>query len=195
MKTFNYKKAVQALNLFAILEGGVINHTKAIKLIWLSDRLHLRNHGRTISGDFYFALKNGPVASCSLDLIKSTHLSPQELSYRNNSIKRHNDYFIQSLKEFEPKVFSKKELEILNKIYTTYSYMNWSQISEFSHSFPEWKMYEDNLKKNRNSRFKIDMNLFFENVDDSTNLFINSSEELEALKDYHKEFHPQYCHS
>jgi uncharacterized phage-associated protein len=195
MKTFNYKKTVQALNLFAFLEGGIINHTKAIKLIWLSDRLHLRNHGRTISGDVYFALKNGPVASCSLDLIKGSNLSIIELDYRNSFIKREDSYFIQSLNDFQAKVFSKKELEILNKVYDTYSSMNWSQISEFSHSFPEWKMYEGNLKQNINSRFKIDMNLFFENVDDATNLFINTSEELEVLKDYHKEFHPQYCHS
>jgi len=194
MKTFNYKKSIQALNLFAIREGGTINYMKAIKLIWLSDRYHLRNHGKTITGDHYFALKNGPVASCSLDVIKLDSLSPEELIYRSNFLERKGRYNIKSLSPVIEKVFSKKELWVLNKIYETYSNMSWSEISEFSHLFPEWKAYEANLKKNKNTRFTIDMNLFFENVDDNTNLFMNSESEIKELKEYHREFHPQYCH-
>ena len=194
MKTFNYKKSVQALNLFATLEGGKINYMKAIKLIWLSDRFHLRNHGKTITGDHYFALKNGPVASCSLDMIKIDTLSIEETSYRSEYFKK-SGYSIISLAPVLEKVFSKKELSILNRIYKTYSHMSWGEISDFSHIFPEWKEYEEKLKKNPNTRFTIDMSLFFENVDDKTNLFMNSQEEIEELKRYHKEFHPQYCHA
>jgi len=48
MVGFNHKKAVQTLAYFAQKEGGVINKMKAFKLIWLSDRLHLRKYGRPI---------------------------------------------------------------------------------------------------------------------------------------------------
>lgn len=193
MKTFNYRKSIQSLNLFAILEGGTINYMKAIKLIWLSDRYYLRNHGKTITGDEYFALKNGPLASCTSDLIKVVKISEVELNYRNTYISK-NGYSISSIKESDLKVFSKKELEVLNKIYSAFSSMNWSEISDFSHIFPEWKMYESKLKENQNRRYRIDMNLFFDNVVEESGLFQNSKEEIEEFKDYHSQFYSQYCY-
>jgi uncharacterized phage-associated protein len=193
-QTFNYRKATQSLNLFAILSGGKINYMKAIKLIWLADRYHMRNHGRTITGDQYFALKNGPVASNSLDLIKNNNLSDCEINYRDLNIKRQN-YDVISLNSCNEKIFSKKEFQVLNIIYKEYSHMTWDEISNFSHIFPEWKIYEDRLKENKNRRFQIDMNMFFDNVDDKTDLFINTSKEIEELKQYHKEFFPNYCYS
>lgn len=194
MKTFNYKKSIQSLNLFAILEGGSINYMKAIKLIWLSDRYFLRNHGKTITGDEYFALKNGPLASCTSDLIKVVNISEEELNYRNEFISK-NSYSISSLKEFNYKVFSKKELEILNKIYVSFSSMNWREISDFSHIFPEWQAYESKLMENQNRSYKIDMNLFFDNVIEDSGLFQNSKEEIEEFKNYHSQFYSQYCYA
>lgn len=193
MKTFNYKKSIQSLNLFAVLEGGSINYMKAIKLIWLSDRYYLRNHGKTITGDEYFALKNGPLASCTSDLIKVVKVSEVELDYRNAFISK-NGYSISSIKESDFKVFSKKELEVLNKIYNAFSSMNWSAISDFSHIFPEWQMYESKLKENEKRRYRIDMNLFFDNVVEESGLFQNSKEEIEEFKDYHSQFYSQYCY-
>ncbi|MGY6648037.1 Panacea domain-containing protein [Wenyingzhuangia sp. IMCC45574] len=193
MKVFNYKKSVQAVNLFANLEGREINYTKAIKLIWLSDRYYLRNHGKTITGDKYFALKNGPLASCTSDIIKAYNLSDEELSYREEFFEVAG-YILKSVKEPNLKVFSKKELEILKLIYKTFSNETWDSLSNFSHIFPEWKVYEDELNKNPSSRYKIDMNMFFKNVVEDSGLFQNSSEELEDLKKYHQEFFSQYCY-
>ena len=59
----SYKKATQALNFFALKKDGKINKMKAIKLIYLADRLHLRKYGRPIVGDIYWAMKLGPVGS------------------------------------------------------------------------------------------------------------------------------------
>src|SRR3990167_7093267 len=59
----SYKKATQALNFFAQKKDGKINKMKAIKLIYLADRLHLRKYGRPIVGDAYWAMKLGPVGS------------------------------------------------------------------------------------------------------------------------------------
>lgn len=86
MNTFNYKKSVQALNYLAVLEGGAINYMKALKLIWLSDRYHLRNHGRTITGDKYFALKNGPVASFTKDIIINKHITEEQSKYSSTFV-------------------------------------------------------------------------------------------------------------
>ena len=68
MVGFNYKKAVYTLAYFALKEGGAINKMKAFKLIWLSDRLHLRKYGRPILNDVYFALPMGPIPSNTKDI-------------------------------------------------------------------------------------------------------------------------------
>ena len=189
MMKFSYKKAIQSINLFAELEGGKINYMKAIKLIWLSDRYHLRNHGRTITGDEYFALKNGPVASCTLDIIKSTILSDEETIYKNLFLIKSNTYILKSIKPFNSKVFSSNELRVLNLIYSEYKGFDEFQLSDISHEFPEWKEYEEKIKKS-NSSYKIDMDLFFINYEDNKKLFVNTDEEITNIKEYQKMFYP-----
>ncbi|MBC7523340.1 MAG: SocA family protein [Flavobacterium sp.] len=191
MNTFNYKKSVQALNYLAVLEGGAINYMKALKLIWLSDRYHLRNHGRTITGDEYFALKKGPVASCTLDLIKGLKISIEELTYRNIYLTLSTNYIISSKYEVNNKVFSSNELKVLHTIYNSYCIYNEFELSELSHSFPEWKEYEEKLKIGK--RYKINVELFYINFNDCTKLFINSEEEINDIKEYQSTFHPAYC--
>lgn len=191
MNTFNYKKSVQALNYLAVLEGGAINYMKALKLIWLSDRYHLRNHGRTITGDKYYALKNGPVASFTKDIIINKHISQEQSEYSTSFVSV-NGYSLSSNSEPNTKVFSQKEVEVINTVYASYKDMSEFEISEFSHNFPEWKQYEEKIKRTGSS-YVIDMNLFFENFKDNTNLFFNDKEELAEMKSYQKTFFPSFA--
>lgn len=191
MNTFNYKKSVQALNYLAVLEGGAINYMKALKLIWLSDRYHLRNHGRTITGDKYYALKNGPVASHTKDIIVKKHLTTEQSQY-SSSFVNVEGYLLSSNSNPNTNVFSQKELEVINTIFDCYKSMTEFEISEFSHNFPEWKQYEEKIIKTGSS-YVIDMNLFFENYKDETNLFVNNNEELEEMKSYQKTFFPSFA--
>lgn len=191
MNTFNYKKSVQALNYLAVLEGGAINYMKALKLIWLSDRYHLRNHGRTITGDKYYALKKGPVASFTKDIIINKHISQEQSEYSTSFVSV-NGYSLSSNSEPNTKVFSQKEVEVINTVYENYKNMSEFEISEFSHNFPEWKQYEEKIKRTGSS-YVIDMNLFFENYKDNTNLFVNDKEELEEMKSYQKTFFPSFA--
>lgn len=59
---FAYRKAAQALNYFAIQNGGEIEKLQALKLIYFADRYHLRKYGRPITNDQYWAMNFGPVA-------------------------------------------------------------------------------------------------------------------------------------
>lgn len=191
MNTFNYKKSVQALNYLAVLEGGAINYMKALKLIWLSDRFHLRNHGRTITGDKYYALKNGPVASFTKDIIINKHITKEQSAYSSIFVSV-KGYSLSTNSQPNINVFSQKELEVINTVYDNYKSMSEFEISEFSHNFPEWKQYEEKIKKTRSS-YVIDMNLFFENYKDKSNLFVNNNEELEEMKSYQKTFFPSFA--
>lgn len=64
----NRKKQENTILFFANKNGGQINRLKLIKLIWLSDRLHLNRYGRLILNDKYMALPHGPAASNTLNL-------------------------------------------------------------------------------------------------------------------------------
>jgi uncharacterized phage-associated protein len=164
---------------------------KALKLIWLSDRFHLRNHGRTITGDKYYALKNGPVASYTKDIINNKPTTNEQNQYCSSFVSV-NNYFLSSKATPNTKVFSQKELEVINTIFSNYGNMKEFEISDFSHNFPEWKQYEEKLNK-KNSSYPIDMNLFFENYNDNTNLFVNNNQELEEMKEYQKTFFPLFA--
>lgn len=179
MRGFNYKKAIQALNYFALQNGGQINKMKALKLIWLSDRYHLRKFGRTITGDVYFALPFGPVASTTRDILeKNEGLSDIEIEYSVIYLQPVDKYNYMSISSFVEKVLSETDKKALETVYSTYKDHDHFMLSELSHNFPEWEKYKSALDRNIASRFEIDWNDFFQNVDDGKGLFIDTDEFL-----------------
>jgi hypothetical protein len=72
---FNVKKIVQILG-YLQRKTGISDKIVLIKLLFFADRLHLRRHFSLVSFDTYYALKNGPAASGTL-----------------NVLNKYNDYF------------------------------------------------------------------------------------------------------
>lgn len=164
MTSFKFKKAVQALNYFAQKEGGKINYMKAGKLVYLSDRAHLRTYGRTITNDTYIAMKNGSVPSKTKDIIlKSAWFEQEILDYVNAYLSDPEKYNFQSLNEVDKSVFSKTDLKIMDEIYNFYGERDQYELSAYSHNFPEWQRFENELKLGVGKAFLIDPNDFFEN--------------------------------
>jgi hypothetical protein len=183
MRGFNYKKSVQALNFFASFEKKSFNNMKAIKLVWMSDRLHLRTYGRTITGDIYFAMPYGPVASTTLDLAtENPYLSKEELDYRNQFLLKIDSYHYKSICEPVLKVFSETDREVLYTINKQYGPLGEFDLSELSHSFPEWNKFESELKAKLGFRFPINQEDFFLNVKDPAKIFIDDEDSLAVTK-------------
>ncbi len=187
MKGFKHRKAVQALNLFAQKEGGSINKMKAIKLIWLSDRLHLRRFGRTITGDTYFALPFGPVASNTRDILEaSSFCSDEELAYGSGFISPQDKYNYSSIADIDLKVFSKSDLDAFGEVYGVYCHLNKFELAELSHLFPEWKKWESSLAISQ-SRFLMDFQDFFQESSTDNPLFQDDHENLDlALRIFNR---------
>ena len=184
MLGFNYKKAVQALNLFANLEGGSINKMKALKLIWLSDRLHLRKYGRPILNDNYVAMPFGPVASSTKDLAENTSfLSDQEQDYRNKFITLDARYTYKSISGVDQKVFSKTDLDAMKAIYEAFGKTGEFVLSEESHKYPEWQRFETHLKSGSGSRYPMDYNDFFKSSEENHFIFTQDDEYLNLSKE------------
>lgn len=79
------KKIITSLAYLAWKQQGhEIDNMRACSLLWLADRYQLRNIGRTVSGDTYYAMPHGLMpsdAKCILEC-KTTNL-PTDSDYKN----------------------------------------------------------------------------------------------------------------
>lgn len=190
MRGFNFKKSVQALNLLAIKSGGRINKMKALKLIWLADRLHTRKYGRSITGDDYFALPKGPVPSATRDILEANdHLGDIAMDYASEYISQdtHDKFYYRSLTEANQNVFSQTDLDVLALVFDTFGTVGHFELSELSHHFPEWVRFKSALETGLSSRFRILQSDFFGESDIHYDIFNESPEDLSIVKEIYNE--------
>jgi len=140
---FNYKKSTQALNFFAKKQGGQVNKMKALKLIFLADRYHLRKYGRLITNDIYVAMKHGPVPSTTKDIAEfNDYLDEIQREYSSQYLKPDN-LDIASKKKIDVEVFSESDLEALNFAWENFGNYDQFQLRDITHSYPEWNKYRN----------------------------------------------------
>lgn len=179
MESIKHKKNVHLVNYFAVKAGGTINRMKMLKLVWLSDRLHLNKYGRTVSTDHYVAMKNGPVASEIKDISEG-----RSTRYSMDYIEPVGRLNFKSLADAEPKHFSKTDLEVMEAVWERFGRAAEFDLSNLSHEYPEWKRHEDYLKKHLCHSMKFED--FFLSPTSSpiaqADFFSISDEQLEASK-------------
>ncbi|MGY3088210.1 hypothetical protein ACVWYF_001243 [Hymenobacter sp. UYAg731] len=182
---FNHRKTTQALNFFASKEGGAINKMKALKLLWIADRLHVRKYGRLISNDTYFAMPRGPVASGARDIMNHTsYLSEEERVYSEKFVSDETRTTFRSIADVELKVFSKTDHDAIIEAYNSFGKSDEQELSELSHVYPEWKRFETRLQAGMASRYEIDFLDFFANPSEANHsLFSENLELLELSKE------------
>lgn len=183
----SYKKATQALNYLARKKDGKINKMKAIKLIYLADRLHLRKYGRPIIGDEYWAMKLGPVGShtkraAELD-VPDSFLSYAQKYIQPTDNKKQS--FV-SLKLADTNVFSKTDLECLESVYSAFGDKDQFELAELSHQYPEWKKHEKEINTGK-KRVAMSYSDFFADGDKNDPLFRQKKSDLSLAKESFKE--------
>ncbi|MFM2383700.1 MAG: hypothetical protein RIQ72_272 [Candidatus Parcubacteria bacterium] len=189
MKTlleFDYKKATQAINFFIKKEGGQIDKLKLIKLIYFADRYHLRNYGRPIINDTYFAMPKGPVASSVKDIVEfSGFLAEEELQYAEQFIKKGPIAFsIISIANLDETIFSQGELEALNFSFETFGHYQSLTLVDITHTYPEWEKFKSILESKETTREPMSYEDFFKNPDNTeADKFRMSNERLSASKE------------
>ncbi|OGG60020.1 hypothetical protein A3C89_03905 [Candidatus Kaiserbacteria bacterium RIFCSPHIGHO2_02_FULL_50_50] len=186
MQSFEYKKAIQAINYFVRERGGSEKKLNLLKLLFLADRYHIRRYGRPIFNDVYFAMTYGPVASAVKDVIEfSDFLSEMEKEYARGFLaKGKEDNAVESIASVDEKVFSKSDLEALRFVVENFEDKN--LVTE-THRYPEWKRFEAGLITIR-SREEMKYEDFFENPDDGLkDPFALSDELLLSSKEMFRE--------
>lgn len=111
------KKREKLLNaiIYFVDHTKYCQKTKLFKLLYLLDFEHFKETGKSVTGLDYYAWPMGPVPkelfielnSPQDDLVEKIHLEKDELD---------NSLYISSVAEFNEKLFSKREMRLINKI-------------------------------------------------------------------------------
>ncbi len=148
---FDDRKATQLLNYLAEKEGGKINYLKTMKLVYLIDKFHLRKYGKTITGDQYFAMKRGPVASSTKDICQ--YVLREDMDYGKNDYydkyikKGRVPFTLQSSQKPDLEYFSEVEIESIDTIYEQFKGFSRFKLVDITHDTFEWKCKSEFLKK------------------------------------------------
>ncbi|NDI99330.1 SocA family protein [Flavobacterium sp. LaA7.5] len=129
-------KILNSILFFANKSNGTIERLKLMKLLWLSDRIHLNKYGRLILKDNYNAMPHGPVPSTAMN-------------YSNHSVADNykvSGYRIKAEKEFNEDYFSKSDLEVMNLVWEKFGGMTPFRLRDLSHYFPEWIRFKSELE-------------------------------------------------
>lgn len=188
-KNIDIRKIIQMLNYLAVKQGGdAMNKMKAYKLVWLADRYHVRQYGRLISNDTYYALPKGPIPTEVKHILdEEKTLSEKDKAIVDESLKiiDLNNYC--SILKPNLKVFSASDKEALDKIWSAFGEMSPFELSEFSHKFPEWKRFEAEINdEGKKNSFKVKTSDFFQNVNEPSHLFEDSEELLSLTKEIYQ---------
>ena len=186
------RKIIQALAYIAYQQPDhKVNSMKAYKLLWLADRYHLRQTGRTITGDVFYALPHGVVPSDAKNVVEHqpTRIQNDE-EYCNRYIQRVGRYGYKAVTEPDLMVFSDSDQKALDKILQCYGGMDQYQLERLSHDFPEWLAYKDQIKADNTPKaYKIDLDYFFCDAEkDESGLFVDDPEMLALTKEMFHEF-------
>jgi uncharacterized phage-associated protein len=182
------EKITQALNFFALNASGTINKMKALKLLYFSDRYHIRKYGRLVSNDHYVAMKNGPVPSTAKDIseLKKDFLCDEtaiEYSARYIQPDTKKLHFA-SIRALDESVFSDSDIEALNFAWTKFGHLNQYQLRDLTHKYPEWKKQAKYLSATTRT-VKMDLLDFFEDTDKSNEQCFVLEDQDRAIKKEH----------
>jgi hypothetical protein len=132
-----------------------------VKLMYLADKHHLMNYGRTITGDEYFAFPHGPGGSKTMDV----------LNFKKNVLKDLMPFAMQLLKkgkgfEYLPgencaidqlEMLSESDIEALDFALDNFGKIDKWNAVDYTHTLSEWKKFEVLLKSGRTKKEAINI--------------------------------------
>lgn len=136
--------------LYLAHKGIELDHYKAVKLLYLADRKHLRRFGRPITFDKYVAMPFGPVASAAYDWLrgkKALGVNPESLPFEMRKLDK-IVFVINPKREIDRTIFSKSDLMVLDQTVDEYGSKSFKQLYDLTHDHFAY----DRAWKNRNTQ-------------------------------------------
>lgn len=138
---FQTRKAAQVAAFFAARAGGKINILKAVKLIYLADRLSMDRRDAPITNDQYVSMKFGPVNSSTYNYLNGVASTRTEQWHEFIGI-RNGNYIPLSREVQIPDdldELSRSEIVILSETWQVFENIDRFDLAEWTHKFcPEW---------------------------------------------------------
>lgn len=146
---FDELKVAQATAYLLNKAGGIMEHIKVMKLLYLADRLSWQRYSYSISNDEYYSLPYGPVLSNTLNLMRGEEASLyQKGSIWGDWIADKEDHKISLKKavdtadEYFFDCLSESDTEILDEVFATFGSYKPFALVEYTHNpkyIPEWE--------------------------------------------------------
>jgi uncharacterized phage-associated protein len=133
----NKRKAAQAAAYLVKLHSGKMDLLLLIKLLYLADRTALIKAGYSITGDKMVSMEWGPVLSGIYDATKPKHRE-DDLWWHDYISERQETTLYTVKDDSETDELSQFELKILDEVYQKYGHMDPFQLSEWTHTLPEY---------------------------------------------------------
>lgn len=139
---FNEEKAVTALLYISsklIHLKRKADFHKVFKILYFADQKHLVRYGRPILGDFYIAMKDGPVPSQVYDILKTVRGDSIFADNRGfGKLIEISNYYMHPKVEPDLENFSETDLECLDESCRENCKMSFKDLREKSHD-TAWK--------------------------------------------------------
>lgn len=131
---FNFKRTLQASAYLLRLDGKRMSYLRLLKLLYIADREWLGEMGESITGDRAFAMNFGPVLTSVYDLIKG---NGSKAGVWDDYIHTEG-YAVELVADPGRDELSKAIVKKLTEITERYRNLDEFELSELTHSFPEW---------------------------------------------------------
>ncbi|MBQ3830990.1 MAG: SocA family protein [Spirochaetales bacterium] len=169
MNNFNEEKAIQVLS-YIQRKTSFQDYIPLLKLVYFSERYSLRKYCITILDDVFYAMKNGPVASNTYNILKGAY------NFRNKAL----DQIVIPTGEYSTLIsyegnynrLSLSDIESLDFSIKKFSGYNNTSMIGISHMYPEWYKHEKEITPENPRAFMPYLD-FFDDPDE---------ENLEKLK-------------
>ena len=136
---FDFPRTLAAITYIASRGVPELTTYKILKIIFLADKYHLVRYGRTITGDKYCALPDGPVPSLIYDIFRKQVLR-KPFTAEGKKILENIDVdkspkhpVFKAIKPYDPADLSKSNIGALDKAITQFGHYNYDQLRKLTH--------------------------------------------------------------
>lgn len=137
---FRFDRSLQASGYLLKWAGGEMHFLHLLKLLYIADREYLATFGEMITGDRVFAMKRGPVLKRVYDLIKGDGPRADDWARFIQTFPR--SHKVRLVADPGTLDLCRASESVLDHAFGEYYDMDRFDLSEFTHTFPEWEKFQ-----------------------------------------------------
>jgi uncharacterized phage-associated protein len=139
MAKINEKKYKNAVLFFANkICNGTLGKLKLMKLLYYLDFDFFEKYGRSVTGDEYLRFEYGPVPRMGEKILKQMRGKEIKIITRKMPKGYNDQMHIEATKEFDPVVFSKEEIIMMEEIADKWEKFSGTEMKTASHGEAPW---------------------------------------------------------